>query len=317
MAKRHTHVGKPRLIHQLMEPRALLEMAALPGSLPVLARARRGDGHPVLLLPGFMADEVTLVALKLFLESRGYEVQTWGFGRNVGFSSRHAAALEQKIRYMHHRSGRKVSLVGWSLGGMFAMYGAHEAPECVRCVITLGSPVSFDPAGSQSPAFVKALYRLISHPMGTAAHVTHLRAKKLRERKALPVPISCVYSLSDGVVPPQEATIDGDPALHENIRVPGSHIGLGFNPIVLWILADRLAQPEDRWRPFEPSGLAGRLYRLLTYRFSPPKAAASPAPSPTAAARGRAPGTPGRSRARTARRPPGRASARGTTWATR
>jgi pimeloyl-ACP methyl ester carboxylesterase len=318
MAKRQAHVGKPRFIHQVIEPRAVLEMASLPGSLPFLARTRRGDGHPVLLLPGFMADEVTLVALKLFLESRGYEVQTWGFGRNVGFSSRHAAALEQKIRYIHHRTGRKVSLVGWSLGGMFAMYGAHEAPECIRSVITLGSPVSFDPAGSQSPSWIKALYRLISHPMGTAAHVSHVRAKKLRERKALPVPISCVYSLTDGVVPPQEATIDGDPAMHENIRVPGSHIGLGFNPIVLWILADRLAQPEGSWRPFVPSGAAGRLYRLLTYRFSAPEhgasraSAAKPAPP-----RGRGRGTPGTSRARTARTPPGRASARGTTWATR
>jgi pimeloyl-ACP methyl ester carboxylesterase len=318
MAKRHPHAGRPRLIHQLLEPRALLEMVALPGALPMLARTPRGDGHPVLLLPGFMADEVTLVALKLFLESRGYEVQTWGFGRNVGFSSRHAAALEQKIRYIHHRTGRKVSLVGWSLGGMFAMYGAHEAPECIRSVVTLGSPVSFDLAGSQSPPWIKALYRLISHPMGTAVHVSHLRAKKLRERKALPVPISCVYSVTDGVVPPQEATIDGDPAMHENVRVPGSHIGLGFNPIVLWILADRLAQPEGSWRPFAPSGLSGRLYRLLTRPFARQGRAVSRACEPKpAAAPGRGPGTPGTSRARTARKPRGRASARGTTWATR
>ena len=114
----------------------------------------------------------------------------------------------------------------------------------MRCVITLGSPITFDRAGSQSPPLVKALYRLIAHPMGTAAHVMQPRAKKLREPKALPVPISCLYSLTDGVVPPQEATIDGDPALHENIRVPGSHLGLGFNALVLWIVADRLAQPE-------------------------------------------------------------------------
>jgi hypothetical protein len=65
-------------------------------------------------------------------------------------------------------------------------------------------------------------------------------------------------------VPPQEATIDGDPALHENIRVPGSHLGLGFNALVLWIVADRLAQPEGQWQPFSPSGLSGRLYRLMT-----------------------------------------------------
>jgi hypothetical protein len=65
------------------------------------------------------------------------------------------------------------------------------------------------------------------------------------------------------VVPPQEATIDGDPALHENIRVPGSHVGLGFNGLVLAIVADRLAQPEDAWRPFDPSGILRRVYRAL------------------------------------------------------
>jgi pimeloyl-ACP methyl ester carboxylesterase len=268
MAKRQPHVGRPRLLHQVIEPRAFLEMAALPWALPMLAGAPRGDGHPVLLLPGFLADEATLFALKLFLRNRGYDVRTWGFGRNVGFSSKHASALEQKIRHLHHKAGRKVSLVGWSLGGMFAIFGAHEAPECVRSVITLGSPVTFDPAGSQSSPLVKALYRLIAHPMGTAAHVTQVRAGKLRRPKDLSVPISCLYSLSDGVVPPQEATIDGDPAFHENVRVPGSHLGMGFNPLAFWIVADRLAQPEGAWRPFVPSGVPGWLYRLATSRFA-------------------------------------------------
>ena len=316
MAIRVPHVGRPSLLSQLIEPRALLEMAALPWSLPLLGSAPRGDGHPVLLLPGFMADEGTLIALKLFLENRGYEVQTWGFGRNVGFNDRHATALQQKIRYMHHKSGRKVSLVGWSLGGLFAMYGAHEVPECVRSLITLGSPVTFDPAGSQSPPLVKALYRLIAHPMGTSAHVTHQRAKYLRRPKSLAVPISCIYSLTDGVVPPQEATIDGDPARHENIRVPGSHLGLGFNALALWIVADRLAQPEDGWRPFEPSGLSGRLYRLTTSGGAPVAPAPAPSPAPSSA-RARGSDSPGSSRARTARRPRGPASARGTRSARR
>ncbi len=268
MATRQTHVGKPRLLHQLIEPRAFLELAMLPWSLPLLARTPRGDGHPVLLLPGFMADEATMIALKLFLQNRGYQVETWGFGRNVGFRSKYANALEQKIRYMHYKSGRKVSLVGWSLGGVFALYGAHEAPECVRSVITLGSPVSMDHAGSQSPPLVKALYRLIAHPMGAAAQHTDRHARKLRGPKVLQVPMSCLYSIADGVVPPQEATIDGNPALHENIRVPGSHLGLGINPFVLWIVADRLAQPEGSWRPFVASGYLGRLHRLTTSRYA-------------------------------------------------
>jgi pimeloyl-ACP methyl ester carboxylesterase len=266
-ARRHSHTGSPHPLFQAIESRALLEMALLPWSLPLLASTPRGDGHPVLLLPGFMGDESSLFVLKRFLSQRGYEVETWGFGRNIGFQNKHAAALEQKIRYLHHRTGRQVSLVGWSLGGLFALYGAHQAPECVRNVITLGSPVSVDPQGSQSPMLLRALYRLIAHPMGPGAHAMQPRARKLRER--LPVPMSCLYSLSDGVVPPQEATIEGDPALHENIRVPGSHIGLGFNPMVLWLVAERLSQPQGAWRPFEPHGAPGWLYRMLTHAALP------------------------------------------------
>ncbi len=241
--RRHGHQGPPHLVHQLLEWRALAEMATLPAALPLLATSPAGDGHPVLLLPGFLGDEGSLLALRTFLSQRGYDVSTWGFGRNVGFQARHAQALEQKIRHLHHVTGRKVSLVGWSLGGVF---------------------VSVDPAGSQSPALVRALYRLVAHPLGPTAHALQPRAKKVRERHRLPLPMSCLYSLSDGVVPPQEATIDGDPALHENIRVAGSHTGLGFNPLVLAIVAERLAQPEGQWQPFQPQGLLRQVLRAAT-----------------------------------------------------
>ena len=264
MAVRHPHTGPPHAAHSAIELRGLFEMACLPCSVPLLMTAPRGDGHPVLLLPGFMGGEATLIGLQVFLRSRGYDVHTWGLGRNVGFHVKHAEALEQKVRHLHHTTGKQVSLVGWSLGGVFALYGAHRAPECVRSVVTLGSPVTVDAEGSASPPFVKAMYRLIAHPMGPAAHTMQPRAKKLRERTNLPMPLSCLYSMSDGVVPPQEATVDGDPALHENIRVPGSHIGLGFNAVVLWIVAERLAQPLGKWRPFEPSGALGYVYRLMT-----------------------------------------------------
>lgn len=258
---RHPHTGTPSVLHTLLEPRALLEMALLPASLPLLMQAPRGDGHPVLLVPGFMADEKSLIALKLFLQQKGYDVHTWGLGRNLGFRSKHASALPQKIRHLHHVTGRKVSLVGWSLGGVFSLFGAESTLDCVRCVITLGSPVSVDECGSQSPPTVKALYRLVSHRLGPNAHVMLPRAKALRERRRLPLPTSCLYSLGDGVVPPQEATIDGDPALHENIQVPGSHVGLGFNGIVLAIVADRLAQSEGQWQPFQPHGLLAHAWK--------------------------------------------------------
>jgi hypothetical protein len=90
------------------------------------------------------------------------------------------------------------------------------------------------------------------------------RVKSMREHRRLAIPTSCLYSLTDGVVPPQEATIDGDPAIHENIQVPGSHVGLVFNGIVLSIVADRLAQPENDWKPFEPKGLLRRVLSITT-----------------------------------------------------
>ena len=265
MATRHPHQGKPKGLHSLLEWRALAEVAVLPVAWPLLTSAATGDGHPLLLMPGFGADEWSLVALKAFLQGRGYQVQTWGLGRNVGFHRRHADALAQTLRHLHHQTGRKVSLVGWSLGGVFALHGAHEAPECVRQVITLGSPVNVDASGSQSPALVKALYRLIAHPMGASAHVMQPRAKKMREHQLPPVPLSCLYSLGDGVVPPQAATVDAAPGSErENIQVAGSHNGLGFNALVLAILSDRLAQPEGQWRPFKPAGVRGSVYRWLT-----------------------------------------------------
>ncbi len=269
MATRHPHQGAPHRLYSLMEVRALAEMALLPLAWPMLSTAPQGDGHPVLLLPGFMADELTLVAIKAYLGGRGYDVQTWGLGRNIGFQRRHAEALEQKIRHLHHHTGRKVTLIGWSLGGVFALYGAHEAPECVRQIITLGSPVSVDAAGSQSPRLVKALYRMVAHPMGPNVHVMQPRVKKLREHLVPSVPMSCLYSISDGVVPPQEATIDAPEHGYENIRVAGSHTGLGFNAMVLCILADRLAQPEGGWTPFKPAGLSGMAYRAMTHAMLP------------------------------------------------
>lgn len=270
MATRHPHQGRPSKLHTALEFRWLLEAATLPGALPWLLTAPRGDGHTVLLLPGFMASEVSMIGLEVFLRNRGYDVHHWGFGRNIGFQPKHAKALEQKIRYLHHKTGRKITLIGWSLGGVFALYGTLQAKECVRSVITLGSPISRDLDGQRNiPGLLLAMYRLVAHPLGAVVHESRPEGKLLAQNHALGVPVSCLYGIGDGVVPPQEATITGDPSMHENIRVPASHIGMGFNPMVYWVVADRLAQAEDNWQPFVPSGLSGCAYRALTHAVLP------------------------------------------------
>jgi pimeloyl-ACP methyl ester carboxylesterase len=201
-------------------------------------------------------------------------VQTWGFGRNVGFQRKHAQALEQKIRHLHHVSGRTVSLVGWSLGGVFALYGAHQAPECVRQVSRWAARSTSTPRAARPGAGEGAVPH--GGPPAWAQRARDAAARQEAARRhLLPVPMSCLYSLSDGVVPPQEATIDGDPALHENIRVPGSHTGLGFNPMVLCIVADRLAQPEGAWAPFKPEKAGNRSSPKTGSSRSQPRAWAS------------------------------------------
>jgi Putative esterase len=248
----------PKLIYTLLEGRGLFEAASLPFLLPLLQATPRGDGHPVLLVPGFAASDATLVGLRVFLRTRGYHVETWGFGQNTGFQRKFTQALEQKLRHMHHRHQRKVSVVGWSLGGVYAFYAAHCAPECVRCVVSLGGPMRVTADTDQVPLPVKALYRYFAHPMGPVAHVSNVRARLLRA--PLPLPSVCIYSTTDGIVPPDAARIDEQASPHENIWVPGSHLGLGFNAAVMWVLADRLSQPEGAWQSFAPGGMLGTLY---------------------------------------------------------
>lgn len=250
----------PRPVLTLLEARVGLEAAALVLSLPLLRQSPRGDGHPVLLLPGFGATDASMLPLKLFLRSRNYQVESWGFGRNTGFSRRFTGVIEQKIRFLHHRHRRKVSLIGWSLGGVFAFYAAHVAPECVRLVISLGSPLRLDPDVTPPPG-VRAMYRVLAHPHGPVTHQARSRSRAMRAPP--PVPSTCIYSERDGVVPPAQATLEGDPASHENVRVPGSHIGLGVNSLAMWVIADRLAQPDGDWRPFAPGGAAEPLFRAL------------------------------------------------------
>jgi hypothetical protein len=103
--------------------------------------------------------------------------------------------------------------------------------------------------------------------MGPVAHLANVRAKVLRAPP--PVPSTCLFSMTDGVVAPDAARLETDDPEHENVWVPGSHVGLGFNAAVMWVLADRLAQPEGQWKPFQPNGLAGKLYEKWAETLGP------------------------------------------------
>lgn len=230
----------------LGEGRALYEAGLFYQALPVLLTTPRGDGHPVMVLPGFTASDLSTTLLRAFLRRRGYDARGWTLGRNLGFSTQLELRMARRLQNLCWRTGRKVSLVGWSLGGIFARELARRHPEMVRQVITLGSPFAASPRSTN----VWRLYERI-----TGQSVDDLDPELLqRMRLAPPVPSTAIYSRSDGIAS-WRACIEPEAPHTDNVRVPGSHCGLGHNPWAVYVIADRLAQPDGAWRPFERNGL--------------------------------------------------------------
>src|SRR5437870_1661144 len=123
-----------------LEQRALFELGALVAASPWLRLLGRGDQHPVLVLPGFTASDVTTTPLRWQLRSWGYWAHGWQLGRNLGPTPAVLEGLVDRLLTLHERHGRKVTLIGWSLGGIYARELARQFPDSVRSVITLGSP---------------------------------------------------------------------------------------------------------------------------------------------------------------------------------
>lgn len=250
-----TAIKAPSHLLALTElPRAMAEFASLPLASPLLARAPKGDGHPVLVLPGFITTDASTTVLRGFLRRLGYDACEWGLGRNLGPRAigREGEKLLATIKAIHERTGQKVSLVGWSLGGVMARLVAQRVPEMVRQVITLGSPFTGSPKATN-------VWRTYEWLTGQRIEDNHTRGQMAESARALPMPATAIYSKADGIVA-WENCREPDSETAEAIEVHGSHCGLGVNPSVLYAVADRLAQPEDDWQRFDRSGLKGWFY---------------------------------------------------------
>lgn len=237
----------PSLALLALEFRAPFEFGALLPAWPALQRAPSGDGHTVLVFPGLTASDATTYPLRGYLNSLGYRTQGWSQGFNFG---PRAGVLEEARRSLARAcdaSGRKVSLIGWSLGGVYARELAKEMPKLVRCVITLGAPF----AGPPKSTHAWRIYELTS---GRDIEAGHAAADL---PVAPPQPTTSIYSRSDGIVAWRGSVQQPHHAHTENIEVVASHLGLGLNPSTWWAVADRLAQREGEWRPFDRGGLLG------------------------------------------------------------
>ena len=239
----------------LLEGRAPFELAAAVGTLPwlrVLRRLPKGDGHPVLVFPGLGANDLTTAPLRLFLNHLGYVTQAWGQGFNFGPRTGVLAQCKADLLALHKKHGRPVSLIGWSLGGIYARELAKELPDLVRCVVTLGTPF----AGPHTSTNAWRIYQFAS------GRSIERETENYNLPEAPPVPTTSIYSRSDGVVAWRgslQASAPHNPHT-ENIEVVASHFGIGLNPSAWWVVADRLAQPQvpgAAWQAFKRPALPG------------------------------------------------------------
>jgi len=250
--------GPPLVDLSLELPRTWAAFAQFTAVAPLLTRAPKGDGHTVLVMPGFLASDLSTLPLRRLLGRLGYDAHGWALGRNVGPTRAVVDGLSRAVQEIAVRSPEgKLSLVGWSLGGVYGRELARRFPERVRQVITLGSP-----------------FNTMNLGFGATAD-------------PLPVPSTALYTRSDGICDWQ-TTVQRVDERSENIEVRGSHCGLGVNPAAVLAMADRLAQPAGEWAPFRPPGALRRWYPTPWSPAEHEDDAAADAAAAAAAAKGTA-----------------------------
>ena len=232
----------PGLLYLLAEARAPFEAASLVPSLPTLLRAPKGDGHHVVTIPPFGAGDAFTRVLRWYLARLGYQVHKWGSPEILALHRLQNVAV-RRLREIAAEAGGPISIIGHSLGGIYAREVARAAPEHARRVITVGSPF----AGDLKSNVVWPMYESV-----TGTRISSIPREILdRLNEPLPMPSTAVYSRTDGVVS-WKACNDVEADQNENIEVPGSHIGLLHNPAAFYVIADRLAQPPGVHKAFEP-----------------------------------------------------------------
>ncbi len=202
-----------------------------------VAQCPRGDGHTVLVLPGFTATDETTLPMRRFLDRLGYRTAGWSLGWNLGIKPEDEPKLEAHVERL--AADGPITIVGWSLGGVYAREVARRRPELVRRVVTMGTPIR----GREGTQWVVFFFRLLNQAAGE--DLTDEGA----ERMAQPIdaPTTAIWSSRDGVVSGHACQVreeDIGPDA-ENVEVDSTHLGFGFNLDVLQVLADRLSRPAS------------------------------------------------------------------------
>ncbi len=226
---------RPGPLSFLMEARTPFQFFSFIHTAPGLLTAPRGDGRPIVLLPGYLAPELSMEPLAQYLRFLGYDVYPWGLGTNRGDVDADIDRLGPRVEELCASLGQPVTLVGWSLGGVVAREVTRLYADSVREVMTLGTPIIGGPKYTSVGAFYARARGLDLDEFERHVHE--------RNSIGFSQPITSIYSKTDGVVG-WRASIDVYNPQADNIEVSGSHFGLGVNPKVWRIIAKKLAETK-------------------------------------------------------------------------
>ena len=228
-------------------PRATFDTVRLVSGLGRLIKSQpKGDGHPVLVLPGYGATDGSTTLMRYFLRKIGYAAYALEAGRNieglenrirgmddaVRFREQFVEVTSARVRDIHRLTGERVSVVGWSMGGLYAFDVSQEVPELTRRVITLGAPFG-DPRGT---SMFEVMRRLSGSKTPLEAQNVDGWVSKARAPK---VPTHIIYSDRDGIVGSEIARLPDSPLLSV-ANVDSSHLGFTLNAEALREVAGAL-----------------------------------------------------------------------------
>ncbi|MGJ8593187.1 MAG: alpha/beta hydrolase [Aquaticitalea sp.] len=227
-------IPEPPVFNMIMESRSLLEWASIYAIYPFIPKRMEGKGKPVLLIPPYLGDDYSTSFVRKYLKSLGFHTYKWDMGFNM-VKSHYIPRLEEKLDDIYQQHNEKVSIVGWSGGGIFAKIMANRHPNQVEQILTIGSPI-WGVMDMKTP-----VYGLLEFFRGKS--LKERNARFLAELEPIPdVPITCIYTKTDGLVPWKHCMeAESYRKNIKNIEVYGSHSGLGANASVLLLTANALS----------------------------------------------------------------------------
>ena len=241
-----SNIKKPSLFLQLTEGfRYTIDLVKALYFFSMYNFKAKGDKHPVLVVPGLMCTDFSTILLRKFINKLGYTAYGWELGRNLGDLKdlNDIRKLQNRVADIRQKHNGKITLVGWSMGGIYTRELAKMNPELFHQVITIGAPF----ADAYAPNNVEWFYKLIKNPADVSS--------AWREQMPIPAPImtTAMYSKQDGLVPWEACKEIMQDDLHQHIEVSGSHWGLVTNAEVFAIVAKQIPYSERKVLESTPS----------------------------------------------------------------